>query len=62
MRPTNKAYYIVSLPDITGTKDYTPIYSEPIDTYSQMIEASRLTKVEHYVIYWDGYREYVVRA
>lgn len=61
MTPTIKGYYIVKLPEITGTKEYTPVYSEPIDTYSQMLEASRLTKVEHYVIYWDGFNEYVVK-
>jgi hypothetical protein len=61
MIPTLKGYYIVTLPEITGNKDYTPTYSDPIPSYTQMLELSRLTKAEHYVVYWDGFNEFIVR-
>ncbi len=61
LEPTDTGYYLVNLPEITGNRNYYPIYIGPIGSYTQMIEATKANKAEHYVIYWDGYKQYTIQ-
>jgi hypothetical protein len=61
LSPTAKGYYIVALPEITGNREYYPLYIGPIDSYGNMLEASKTKREEHYIIYWDGIRQYIIQ-
>jgi len=61
INPEGKGYYIVIIPEITRNREYYPLYIGPIDSYGNMLELSKTKREEHYIIYWDGIRQYIIQ-